>query len=178
VILAPCVALRRLQEGDLPAFAAYRADPAVARFQSWAPGYGLEDARRLLAAMEGVELGTPGRWLQLAVLDRADGTLHGDVAVRVDDDGRGAEVGVTFAPASQGRGLATEALRALLDALFGELGLQRVHAEADDRNVRVHRLLERVGMRCEARWVAPEPWKGERVTVRRYAVLAPERPTP
>lgn len=167
--------LRAFREEDLPAFVAYRSDPGVARHQSWSEDYSMADAERFLASQHGLEFGAPGEWVQLAAVDRADGTLCGDCAVRVADDRPAtAEVGVTFAPSHQGTGLATEALRAVIDALFGDHGLHRVYAEADDRNVAVHRLLERLGLRCEARLVEADWFKGEWSTLRVYAVLRRE----
>ena len=85
-----------------------------------------------------------------------------------------AEVGVTLAPASQGKGFATEALAAVVSALFGQLGMHRVFAEADDRNVPVQRVLERLGFRCEARLVEADWFKGEWSTLRIYATLDAE----
>ena len=82
-----------------------------------------------------------------------------------------AEIGVTLAHASQGKGLATEALTALLTELFEQRGMHRVFAEADDRNVPVCRLLERLGFRCEARLVEADWFKGEWSTLRLYAML-------
>ena len=116
----------------------------------------------------------PGAWLQLAAVDRETGTLCGDCAVRVSDDQPQAEVGVTFAPAHQGTGLATEALGAVITTLFEEHGLHRVFAETDDRNVAVHRLLERLGFRREARLVEADWFKDEWTTVCVYAVLRRE----
>jgi RimJ/RimL family protein N-acetyltransferase len=55
--------------------------------------------------------------------------------------------------------------------LFDEHGMHRVYAEADDRNVAVHRLLERLGLRCEARLVEADWFKGEWSTLRVFAVL-------
>jgi RimJ/RimL family protein N-acetyltransferase len=52
--------------------------------------------------------------------------------------------------------------------------MHRVYAEADDRNVAVHRLLERLGFRCEARLVEADWFKGEWTTLRTYAVLRRE----
>jgi RimJ/RimL family protein N-acetyltransferase len=96
-------------------------------------------------------------------------------AVHVEtDQPRTAEVGVMFAPATQGRGLATEALGALVTRLFEAHDLHRVHAQADDRNVAVHRLLERLGFRCEGRLVEADRFKGEWCTLRTYAVLQRE----
>ena len=167
--------LRPLRAEDAPAFAAYRRHPDVARHQGWDEGYSVADAERLVAAQEGVGLGDPGPWLQIAALDRASGELCGDCAVRVLTDQPGtAEVGVTFAPATQGSGLATEALGALVTHLFEHLGLHRVYAEADDRNLPVQRLLERLGFRCEARLVEADWFKDEWTTVRVYATLRRE----
>jgi aminoglycoside 6'-N-acetyltransferase len=167
--------IRPMGTAEAAAFAAYRSEPEVARYQSWDATYSRADAERLVAGQEGVAFGEPGRWIQLAALDRATGELRGDCAVRVDaDEPRTAEVGVTFAPASQGTGLATEALGAVVTRLFEEHGIHRVHARADDRNVAVHRLLERLGLRCEARLVEAEWFKGEWVTMRVYATLSHE----
>jgi RimJ/RimL family protein N-acetyltransferase len=85
-----------------------------------------------------------------------------------------AEIGVALARESRGRGVATEALTALLTELFERLGLHCVFAEADDRNLPVQRLLERLGFRCEARLVEADWFKGEWSTLRVYAVLKRE----
>jgi RimJ/RimL family protein N-acetyltransferase len=168
--------LRLLQPEDVPAFAGYRSEPEVARYQSWDTSYTTEDAERLVAAQQGVDCGDPGPWVQVAAVDRATGVLCGDCAVRVAiDQPRTAEVGVTFAPAGQGRGLATEALGAVLTRLFEHHDIHRVYAQADDRNVPVHRLLERLGFRSEARLVEADWFKGERTTLRTYATLRRER---
>jgi RimJ/RimL family protein N-acetyltransferase len=107
----------------------------------------------------------------VAAVDRATGALCGDCAVRVTtDQPQTAEVGVTLAPAKQGTGLATEAL-AVVTRLFEQHDIHRVYAQADDRNVAVHRLLERLGFRCEARLLDADWFKGEWTTLRTYAIL-------
>ena len=167
--------LRPFVADDLPAFVAYRSAPEVARYQSWDTSFAMVDAERFLASQRDLELGAPGAWVQLAAVDRRSGTLCGDCAVRVvADQPATAEVGVTLAPAHQGRGLATEALAAVIDELFREHRVHRVYAEADDRNVAVHRLLERLGFRCEARLVEADWFKGEWSTLRVFAVLRRE----
>lgn len=94
----------------------------------------------------------------------------------VTDQPATAEVGVTLATSSHGKGLATEALGAVLAMLFERHGMHRVLAEADDRNVPVQRLLERLGFRCEARLVDADYFKGEWTTLRVYGVLDREWP--
>jgi RimJ/RimL family protein N-acetyltransferase len=174
-IVTPRLELRLLAHEDVPAFVAYRRDPDVARYQSWDATYTTADGERLVAAQHGVDFGEPGPWVQVAVIDRATGALCGDCAGRVaTDPPRTAEVGVTLAPAWQGRGLATEALGAVVARLFDRHGIHRVYAQADDRNVHVHRLLERLGLRCEARLLEADWFKGEWATLRTYAILRRE----
>ena len=166
--------LRPFEVDDLPAFAAYRSDPDVARYQSWDKTFSMADAERFLAEQRDVEFGTPGVWVQLAAIDRETGALCGDCAVSVAPDQPTAELGVTFAPEHQGRGLAGEALAAVITRLFEKHGIHRVHAETDDRNVAVHRLFERLGFRHEARLVEADWFKDEWTTVRVYAILRGE----
>ncbi len=164
--------LRPFQVDDLEALVAYRSDPEVARYQSWDSTYSMADAESFLISQRELVLGQPGEWLQLAIVDRETDAVCGDCAVRVvSDQPATAEVGVTLAQASQGKGLATEALTAVVTELFEQRGIHRVFAQADDRNVPVLRLLERLGFRCEARLVEADWVKGEWTTLRLYAVL-------
>jgi RimJ/RimL family protein N-acetyltransferase len=174
-IVTERLVLRLLQVQDVPAFAAYRSDPDIARYQSWDTSYTAADGKRLVASQQGVEFGEPGPWVQVAAVDRATGALCGDCAVRVTtDQPRTAEVGITVAPAKQGCGLATEGLGAVVTRLFERHDIHRVYAEADDRNLAVHRLFERLAFRCEARLVEADWFKGEWATLRVYAILRRE----
>lgn len=151
--------IRRFRAADVPAFAAYRSDPSVARYQSWTAPVPLADARRLVAEFAAADEEAPG-WFQYAVELRASRLLVGDVAVCRDDHGRRAELGFTVAPAHQGRGYATEAVRCVLGRLFGA-GLHKASAECDARNLPSARLLERVGftregLRREHTWLKNE----------------------
>ena len=165
--------LRPFQVDDLEAFVAYRSDPDVARYQSWDAS--LFDDRCPIVP----DLATPARssaspesgcnW-PWSIGVRA--VLCGDCAVRVEiDPPATAEVGVTLAPSRQSKGLATEALAAVVTALFEQQGMHRVFAQADERNAAVKRLTERLGFRCEARLVEAERFKGAWSTLCVYAIL-------
>lgn len=65
-----------------------------------------------------------------------------------------AEIGWAFDPAFQGRGLATEAVREALRIAFDDLAVRRCVAYCFAENQPSWRLMERVGMRCEAHHVA------------------------
>lgn len=145
---------------DVHAFVAYRADPEVARYQSWS-GYTLDLGTALLEDMQHGQPGVPGEWYQFALEDRSTGTLVGDLALKVDEhERRAAEVGFTLAHEQQGRGYATEALRALLGFAFERYGLHRIFAVTDTLNGPANALLERVGMRREGHFVENIYFKG------------------
>ena len=167
----PRLVIRSMGAEHARTLAAYRSEPEVARYQSWDAPFTLAQARAFVAGMAGLDPVSPGRWVQLAI--EADGTHVGDVAVRVDEDGRQARVGITLAGDAQGHGWGTEALGAVLDRLFAA-GLHRVVADCDVRNEASWRLLERVGMRREAHRRRASFWKGEWVDEYEYAVLAEE----
>jgi RimJ/RimL family protein N-acetyltransferase len=143
--------LRRFQESDLAAFATYRSDPFVARYQSWTVPYTLDHAVTFLEEMASAPPGTPGRWFQLAVERRSHPGIIGDCGFQVSaDDDRQAQIGFTFSRLFQKQGYATEAVRCVLDHLFDWRSLHRVTATCDVENQDSINLLERIGMRREA----------------------------
>ena len=98
--------------------------------------------------------------LPLTLVYERDGTVIGDLMLRVEDawaqaevadDARGvqAELGWTLDPALGGHGYATEAVAELVRACFEELGLRRVLANCFADNTASWRLMERLGMRRE-----------------------------
>lgn len=153
--------LRPFEDSDLEAFAAYRSDPEVARYQGWEAPYTLEQAAAFVAEMRETAPGTPGAWYQLAVERKGSPGLIGDCAFQLLARFPGqAEIGVTLAREHQGQGYAAEALACLLDYLFGELHLHRVVAACDVENHASARLLERIGMRREGHFVENLWFKG------------------
>ena len=173
-LLTGRLVLRRFQESDLEAFLTYRNDPDVARYQSWT-SYSREEGEAFLARQRVLEPGTPGEWTQIALERREAPGLIGDCALKVQgDDPRQAEIGFSLAPAWQGRGYGAEAVAALLDHLFGTLGLHRVIAVTDAENAASAALLERAGMRREGHLVENVWFKGAWGSEYLYAVLERE----
>jgi len=147
----------------------------VARYQGWDAPYRLEQATAFLREMRRTRPEESGSWYQVAIESKALGHLIGDRAFRVPaDDGRQAEIGFTLARTAQGQGYASEAVTALLDDLFGTLGLHRVYAVCDVENAASARLLERVGMRREGHFVESVWFKGRWASEYWYAILRAE----
>jgi RimJ/RimL family protein N-acetyltransferase len=175
-LATPRLALRRFRASDAESFAAYRADPEVARYQGW-DSCSRGEAVSFIDAQLARPPFEPGRWTQVAVELAAEGALIGDCALRMESAAaRQAELGFTFARGHQGRGFATEAVSHLLGYAFDRLGLHRVFAVADVRNVRAISLAERVGMRREGEFRDAEWFKGEWTTTVLYALLESESP--
>jgi aminoglycoside 6'-N-acetyltransferase len=138
--------IRRFRPEDVEAFAAYRSDPAVARYQSW-DAYTHALAEAFVVELANLHPGIPGEWFQFAVADAASDALLGDTALCIDAaDPSRSEIGFTFAPAHQGKGYATEAVRATIDYTFDRLGVELVLGVTDARNTASIALLERIGM--------------------------------
>jgi RimJ/RimL family protein N-acetyltransferase len=147
IVSAGRLDIRRFRPSDVAAFAAYRSDPSVARYQSWAAPFPEDEARSLVESFATADEDAPG-WFQYAVELRAERVLIGDVAIC--RQGRLAELGFTVASAYQRKGYATEAVRAVLARVFAT-GVHKVAAECDARNEASARLLGRLGFTREGR---------------------------
>jgi RimJ/RimL family protein N-acetyltransferase len=163
--------LRPFAAADAPAFAAYRSDPEVARYQGWEAPFSLAHAEEFVREVGVLDPTAPG-WYQFAV--EADGVLVGDVGVGLHENRMQAEIGYTLATAYQGRGYATEAVRRVLTYLFEVRGLHHVSAECDARNERSARLLARLGFRQEGHRVRSTWAKGEWTDDLLFGLLATE----
>lgn len=161
--------LDALHPEDAPALFRYRSDPEVARYQGWQPE-SLAEVERFI----GKQSATPaaGTWFQRAIR-LPDGTLVGDLGFCLSGDGL-AEFGITVAPPQQGRGVAREAVQALLAELFGRLDVHRVHASVDPRNAPSMALMRSLGFRQEGHFRESFRHRGEWVDDVVFAMLARE----
>jgi len=149
-----------LQNDDAAALCSYRSLPEVARYQGW-DTFGPDDAARLIASQSQSEPGVAGTWFQLALVEKTTATLIGDCGLHcLSDDPRQMEVGITLSPSHQGQGYATEALRCVLDFIFGTMGKHRVSATTDAENPAAASLFRRLGFRQEAHFIEHRWYKG------------------
>ena len=167
-----------LDRADVTEFVRYRNLPDVARYQDWALPFTRDLAHQLVDDMERLGGPTPAEWVQIAVVDLATGRLAGDVAVWLDPTGETAMVGYTLSPDFQGRGLATEALAAVVEWLFAgspsRTPVHRISATLDPDNAASARVLEACGFVHEGTARAAALVRGEWADDARFALLAPE----
>lgn len=136
------VRLRWLTEADLPALFEIFGDPVVMRWFGLRTLADLDAARSLL---DDIHEGFRSRRLfQWGV--EAEGALVGTCTLAgLDPQNRRAELGFALGRAHWGQGHMSAALPAVLDFAFEGLGLHRVFADTDPRNVASMRHLERLG---------------------------------
>ncbi len=141
----PRLELRPFTLADAPVIHAVYRDPGVMRHVGAGPVAGLGATEAMLR--DYIAHQRRHGFSFWAVLERASGTLVGDAGLyRPGGRGPGAELGYTLREASWGRGYATEAARACVEAAFGPLGLEELHAIADPANAASIRVLEKLGM--------------------------------
>lgn len=168
--------LRRVTPADIDAMWAFRRLPEVGMWIGGAPD--TLDGHRARMRRNSPSL--------VSIVLPEEGTVIGDLMIKVEDAwaqaevvararGVQAEIGWTLDPAFQGRGYATEAVRAAIGLCFGPLGLRRVTANCFAANEPSWRLMERLGMRREAHAVRDSLHRsGEWMDGYTYALLAEE----
>ncbi len=114
-LLSERLRLRPFRPSDLPAVQEYAGDPEVVRYLRWGPN-DPEETRRFVVRASRNARNPASRELDLAIVERATGTLCGGAAIHRRAPGR-IEIGYVLSRPAWGRGYATETVRALLDFL-------------------------------------------------------------
>jgi RimJ/RimL family protein N-acetyltransferase len=145
----------RLVQADACVLSASHSDPDNARHQAWQSPLSEADAQRFIEAEISTEPLALGTGVQLAIRETAGGPLVGDLYLdRSEATPSSVEIGITLAPGFHGRGLATAAITAVLDAVLGgdvpSRPVHRVVAVLDVGNLRSRALFERLGFHLEA----------------------------
>ena len=152
----PRLRLRPLRTGDAVALFAIFSDPQVMLYWSTPPWQSISEAQRLVE--RDAKAMAAGEYVRLGLERLDDGHLIGNCTLfDLQAQNRRAEIGYGLAAHAWGRGYMHEALQALLEYGFGQLGLNRVEADIDPRNLASARSLERLGFRKEGhlreRWI-------------------------
>ena len=164
--------LRVVRPHDAEAIVEMRNHPDVARYQDWSLPYTAADAERLVEACRDIDDVTVDEWVQVAIV--LDDEMVGDVAVHLGSGGATASVGYSLRRQWWGRGIAREAMHAMIDALFAR-GVQRIVATLDPANVASMRVLEHLGFVHEGTARRAELIRGEWLDDMRYGLLRDDR---
>ncbi len=175
-IETPRLVLRELRVEDWPEAQVLDRDPLVVRYQL-NDVLDEEGTKKYLASSVLAASQSPRQVYDFALCLKGDDRLLGRVGLRVErPEHREAMVWFNLRRDHWRRGLASEALRGLIDFGFSQLGLHRLYGDCDPRNVGSSGVMEKVGMRREAH--LRENWwvKGEWCDSFLYAVLEQDWP--
>jgi len=166
--------LREFRPADEADIHDYASDPEVVRYTSWGPNTREVTRTVLRGWLKEQEVGLEHS-VTLAIELRSEARLIGAIRIGVKDErNRTADFGYTLARRYWSRGYATEAARGLIDTVFRKLGIHRIYATCDTRNIASFRVMEKLGMRREATFEKDVIQKGEWRDSYLYAILADE----
>ncbi|MFO0758969.1 MAG: GNAT family N-acetyltransferase [Byssovorax sp.] len=171
-IETPRLVLREITQDDAPAFLAVRSDPEVMRYWSSAPVTSIEPIREAInQVIEGVRAGSSIRW---AIADKSTGAFLGSGGFwRWEKKHLRAEIGYDLGSAHWGKGLATEALGAMIRFGWDVMKLHSVEANVDPRNRASTRVLEKLGFVQEGLLRENFMVEGQLTDTAIYSLLAP-----
>jgi len=157
--------LRPLQPDDWQAVLSYTVDPAVMRYLP-------EHLAMREPAADAESMVCPDKF---AVNLKTDGAFIGHLLFcHHDSEQQVREIGWVISPPYQRHGYATEAAAAVVRHGFQTLGLQRIVAACDSRNLASIRVMEKLGMRREAHFKDCLFRQGEWIDEYLYAIRAEE----
>lgn len=148
-LTTPRLVLRRFTAED--AGAAYRnwvTDPEATRFLTWQPHSSVEVTGAVLQSW--VEGYARSDYYQWAIVPKELGEPIGSISVVEHNDKVGkAHIGYCIGRPWWHQGIMSEALRAVIDFLFDEVGMQRVEARHDPHNPHSGDVMRKCGMQYE-----------------------------
>ncbi|UCC51101.1 MAG: GNAT family N-acetyltransferase [Anaerolineaceae bacterium] len=163
--------LREFEGSDWTAVLAYQSDPLYLRYYHWTER-SQKDVKRFVKMFLHQQQERPRTIFQLAVVPKDKNQLIGNCGIRINNvELREANIGYELDSRFWGKGYATEAAQAILRFGFIELGLHRIFASTLAVNKGSARVLEKLGMRLEARELEKEFIKGRWYDNLTYAIL-------
>jgi RimJ/RimL family protein N-acetyltransferase/protein tyrosine phosphatase (PTP) superfamily phosphohydrolase (DUF442 family) len=167
--------LREFELGDLDACMAYTSDPEVVRWMEWGPNT-REETQDFLTRQTTRPAGEDRRSFELAIVLREENELIGGVGLRVrNPQSREGDIGYVLNRKWWNRGIVTEAAQKMLDFGFDLLGLHRLVATADTRNVGSLRVMEKIGMSSEGVFRQDQHLRGQWRDTAVCAILEEDR---
>ncbi|MEW4283331.1 GNAT family N-acetyltransferase [Priestia koreensis] len=140
--------LRELVEQDAPALYDYFSDKHVLAYYGMEPLQSLHEAKAMIENFNAMVEKKQG--MRLAIVEKESGETIGTCGFHnYAPRHKRAEIGYELAPSHWGKGLATEAVEALVTHLFTTYDLSRIGAVVFIENVASRTLLQKIGFQEE-----------------------------
>ncbi|MCR5324063.1 MAG: GNAT family N-acetyltransferase [Lachnospiraceae bacterium] len=141
--------LRRFRVEDAEdMFSNWASDPEVTKFLTWPPHSSVEVTRNLLS--DWVLRYEDGGYFNWVIEYKETGKAIGNISVvKLNEEVGSADIGYCMSRAYWGNEIMPEALKAVMDFLFDNVGLNRVAACHDANNPKSGRVMDKAGMKLE-----------------------------
>lgn len=164
--------LRRISADDINEVFFLRSDKEVLKYIDKPPAKSLDDARDFISRIEALEKSNSG--INWAITTQGDKKLIGNICLwNIQPEHHRAEVGYVLHPSCWGKGIAQEAITAVLDYGFNTLKLRSIEANVNPANNASIKLLERNNFVREAYYRENYFFDGKFLDTAIYSLLTP-----
>lgn len=148
-IQTPRLILRKARREDAqPMFHNWASDPEVTKYLTWPHHNSIEITQRILEIwLTEYNKSNYYQWMiELKELEEPIGSIS---VVRLNDNGKAAEIGYCIGARWWHKGITTEACSAVIEYLFTEIGMNRLTARHDPNNPHSGAVMKKCGMKYE-----------------------------
>lgn len=175
LIEGPRVCVRQVGESDLAALLAINGDEQVTRFLGHTPWKAMAEAEAWFQRISAQQ--AAGSALEFVIVARQTGVVLGRCGLfEFEKINAHAGLGYLLGRAHWKQGYMREALTALIECAFNEMGLRKIEAKVETLNTASANLLRRLGFQREGvlreRWIS----NGEPMDAEVYGLLRHEWP--
>ncbi len=121
-------------------------DRDIYKFQHWGPNT-YEDSKNYIEMCLSGQKENPRKSFELCITDKETHEVLGAIGIRIQSiQNKKADLGYWLKRDLWGKGLITEATKEIIRFGFDDLGMQRIYATADPRNLASLKVLQKSGM--------------------------------
>lgn len=171
----PRLILRRLTLADAePMYRNWASDPGVTKFLTWPTHSSVEVTKQILALW--ISHYEELNYYQWGIVVKDENALIGTIAaVKTDDEIKAAEIGYCIGQNWWHKGYTSEALGAVINFLFDEVGLNRIAARHDVNNSHSGGVMKKCGMQFEGIMREGAKNNGGLCDIANYSILKKDR---
>lgn len=174
-IETPRLILRRFTLEDAPAmYRNWASDPEVTKFLTWSAHADADVSRQVLG--DWVKQYEQENFYQWAIVWKPSNEPVGSIGVvNLNEQARLVHIGYCIGTNWWHQGITSEALQAVMDFLFEEVGVNRIESRHDPRNPNSGAVMRKCGMKYEGT-LRQSDWSNQGICdASWYALLAQER---
>ena len=162
--------LRKLRRSDAEDMYEYTSDPEVTKYLSWETHADIQQTEKYIESV--IAQYKNDHSYSWAIELKESKKFIGIVRIfDVSMSNKRGELSYIMNPGFQGRGLMSEAIQAIVELCFKELGLNRLQARCTEENISSEKVMQKIGMSYEG--ILYEYWinKGVPANAMLYAMI-------